>query len=334
MVVAALNTLAVTDTQVEFARRLAAYAEKKAGYPFTLQVFSSADQLLEYAEKKQPEAVLLARELYRKKDWIDCRCPLFLLGNSFEPVEGVSQIFRYQDAESILKDVLAAYTQLVPGIHAGGIKGRFHLCAVTDVGEEAATEWLALARAKDLAKTEKVLFANFRAWPVTAELSGDSQLADLGELLYVLCEKKEELMGQLMTKTTGWQGIDLLPVAHVPADLSQVRIGDWKAFFALLGSDSPYTAVVVAVGMLIQPVEEFLELFDEVWLVEHKEPDVRKRLWQSYMGTRGNGRLTEKVKYLRLSPEKGPDSTSVEMMQSFLRGIQETKEETCGRKGS
>ena len=330
----ALNTLAVCDTDREFVQRLCAYAAAKAGYPFSLQVFSSTEQLLTGLERKQPEAVLLASELYRKKDWAGYSRPVFLLGSSFGGEEGDGQIFRYQDAEGILQDIVAAYTALVPELHAGGIKGSFRLYAVTDAAELSVTEWLAWELARQLSGTQRVLFANLRAWPVTAQLSDGSRTADLGELLYYLCEKKTELMGQLMAKTTGWQGIDLLPTAQVPADLGQVQIRDWKVFFDVLRRDSPYTAVVAVTGMLLQPVEDFLELFDEVWLVEEKSQRKKQDLWQAYMCARGSQRLAKELKVLQMPPEAVGDGQSSLVLQQLVRHAREAQEEFYGDKGS
>lgn len=334
MVVVALNMLAVCDTDREFVQRLCAYAAAKAGYPFSLQVFSSTEQLLAGLERKQPEAVLLASELYRPKDWAGYSRPVFLLGSSFGGEEGDGQIFRYQDAEGILQDIVAAYTALVPELHAGGIKGSFRLYAVTDAAELSVTEWLAWELARQLSGTQRVLFANLRAWPVTAQLSDGSRPADLGELLYYLCEKKTELMGQLMAKTTGWQGIDLLPTAQVPADLGQVQIRDWKALWDVLRRDSPYTAVVAVTGMLLQPVEDFLELFDEVWLVEEKSQRKKQDLWQAYMRARGSQRLTKELKVLQLPPEAVGDGQSSLVLQQLVRHARKAQEEFYGDKGS
>ena len=334
MVVVALNTLAVCDTDREFVQRLCAYAAAKAGYPFSLQVFSSTEQLLTGLERKQPEAVLLASELYRKKDWAGYSRPVFLLGSSFGGEEGDGQIFRYQDAEGILQDIVAAYTALVPELHAGGIKGSFRLYAVTDAAELSVTEWLAWELARQLSGTQRVLFANLRAWPVTAQLSDGSRPADLGEILYYLCEKKTELMGQLMTKTTGWQGIDLLPTAQVPADLGQVQVREWKALWDVLRRDSPYTAVVAVTGMLLQPVEDFLELFDEVWLVEEKSQRKKQDLWQAYMRVRGSQRLAKELKVLQLPPEAVGDGQSSLVLQQLVRHAREAQEEFYGDKGS
>lgn len=312
-----LNTLAVCDTDREFMQRLAAYAAAKAGYPFSLQIFSSIEQLLDCRRKKQPEAILLAGELYHKKDWEDYDRPVFLLGNGFASREELSQIFRYQDAEGILQDIVKAYTALVPEVHAGGIKGSFRLYAVTDAAELSVTEWLAWELARYLSETQRVLFANLRAWPVTIGLTGAQGQADLGELLYCLCEKKTEFMGRLMAMATGWQGIDLLPVAQVPADLGQVQIRDWKVFWDVLRRDSPYTAVVVAAGTLLQPAEDFLELFDEVWLVETNSQQQKQALWKQYMGVHGSQRLTKRLKILQISQ----DTNSAEYRSGILRQL-------------
>ena len=333
MVVAALNTLAVCDTDREFVKRLAAYAAAKAGYPFSLQVFSATEQLFGWLEKKQPEAVLLASELYRKKDWAGYGRPVFLLGGSFGGEEDRVQIFRYQEAEGILRDIVTAYTALVPEVHAGGIKGSFRLYVVTDATETAATEWLAWELAVQLAATQKVLFANLRAWPVTAQLAGPDWQADLGELLYYLCEKPTELMGQLMARSAGWQGVDLLPVAQVPADLGQVQIREWKVLWDTLQRDSPYTAVVVVAGTLLQPAEDFLALFDEVWLVKEQGQKQKLALWKAYMGAKGSAQMMEKLKVVCLPPEMAAREAPPAVLEQLVRQAME-RGMSGGDKGS
>ena len=125
MVVAALNILAVCDPGAEYGQRLAKYAGTKAGYPFELRAFSSLDQLFRYREKKKPEAVLLDSALYSEKDWEEYDNPLFLLGSGLGRDDEPKSVFRYQEADGILKDILMLYREEHPRLDMQVEKRRF-----------------------------------------------------------------------------------------------------------------------------------------------------------------------------------------------------------------
>lgn len=283
MVVAALNILAVCDPGTDFCRRLAEYAETKAGYPFALQPFSSLEQLREYQKKRQPEAVLLAEELYREKDWQEYDHPLFLLGSGFGKEEGPGRVFRYQEAEGILRDILLLYRTQVPKLTAKVAKGRFCLYAVADAGESCRSEALAFELAAQLAQSEKVLWLDLRTWPVIQEMTGCQKGGDLGELLYDLCRRREELTDMLPARVCSFCGVDMLPAAVMPADFREVTGEDWRYLFEQLKRESCYTAVVSVTGNMIQPLDAFLELFDVIWITGEESQMLCQERMEKYI---------------------------------------------------
>lgn len=325
MVVVALNTLAVCDENLEFGRRLCLYARQKAGYPFVIQAFSSAVQLQQFLQKKQPEAILLSEELYCERDWIEYDRPLFLLGSGIGETKGLPGIFRYQNAEGILQDVLVAYTRLVPDLTMSVTKRRFRLFAVTDVAELQETQALAWELAAYLARTEKVLWLNLRTWPSAGKYPVAEDREDLGQLLYYLCRRKDEVAGQLFQKVMSVRGIDLLPTLSVPADLLQVQLSDWKYLFSLLAAESAYTAVVVIVGHLLQPVEDVLELFDEVWIVKDVAQREAQERMERYLRIHGSEVLQQRMLSVQLPSESQEAYRNEPLYRKLVAKIMETR---------
>ena len=321
----ALNTLAVCDENLEFGRRLCLYAQQKAGYPFVIRPFSSAGQLQQFLQKKQPEAILLSEELYSERDWREYDRPLFLLGSGFGETGGLPGIFRYQNAEGILQDVLVAYTRLVPDLTMSVAKRSFRLFAVMDAAELQETQAFAWELAAYLARTEKVLWLNLRTWPSAGKYPVAEDREDLGQLLYYLCRRKEEVAGQLFQKVTSVRGIDLLPTVSVPADLLQVQPADWKYLFSLLAAESAYTAVVVPVGHLVQPVEDILELFDEVWIVKDAAQREAQERMERYLRVHGSEALQQRMLSVQLPSEAAEAYRNEPLYRKLVAKIMETR---------
>lgn len=267
MVVAALNILAVCDPGTDYGKRLAEYASAKAGYPFELQVFSSLEQLLQYRDRKKPEAILLDSALYQPKDWETYENPLFLLGNGLGKADEPKCIFRYQEADNILKDILLLYRAKRPKLKMKVEKRSFCLYGVVEATESSRSETLAFALAEELAKKDRVLWLDLRTWPTIRRMYNCPESAGLGDIFYGLCRQKEDLIDQITEKVTSFHGVDLLPEVTEPSDLLVVTVKDWKYLFEQLRNESLYTAVVVVTGNLLQPLSEILELFDVIWMV-------------------------------------------------------------------
>lgn len=331
MVVAALNILAVCDPGADYGRRLAEYAGTKPGYPFELQAFSSLEQLMGYREKKTPEAVLLDSALYREEDWEDYEHPLFLLGSGLGEEHGPKGIFRYQEADSILQDVLLQYREQCPKLSQKVEKRSFRLYAVTDSTENCRSEALSFELALQMASKECLLWLDLRTWPTVREWYGCPQGGGLSEFLYGLCRQKEELPELLAEKVTSFQGVDLMPEVTEPADLMEVRAEDWKYLFTRLKNESPYTAVLVVTGNLIQPVCEFLELFDVIWTVWEENRMLCQQRMEKYMKNNACPQLWQRITGIQLPAETAGQKNDREVLRQLAVKVLRKTEEHYGR---
>lgn len=326
MVVAALNILAVCDPGTDFGRRLAEYAEKRAGYPFSLQVFSSLDQLFLYREKRKPEAVLLAGELYRAGDWQDYDHPLFLLGSGPGGEEEPPCIFRYQEADSILREILVLYRKKQPKIAMKTEKSTFCLYAVTDAEENSRSEQLAFELAARLAVKEKLLWLDLRTWPVVQTLYGGMDSGSLGELLYGLCRRKEDVLDQMLERAVNIRGVDMLPGIAEPSDFLELTIEDWKYLFGRLKNESPYTAVMAVTGNMIQPLGTFLELFDVIWMVWEERQMICQNRLEKYVKTTACPQLWQRVVGVQLPADTAGKNTDRQVLRQLaIKTLQEDK---------
>ena len=330
--VAALNILAVCDPAGEYGKRLGDYAQNRAGYPFALQTFSSLDQLLVYREKREPEAVLLASELYQEKEWQDYKHPLFLLGSGIGEKEEPPCIFRYQEAGAVLGEVLALYRKKQPRFAMKVEKRTFTLYAVTDAVESSRSELLAFFLAEKLAETEKVLWLDLRTWPALQEIYGCGVNGDLGELLYGLCRKRDDLIEQMLASVSSLCKVDLLPSVTEPADLAALTTEHWNYLFDRLKRESPYTVVLVVVGNLIQPLGTFLELFDVIWMVwEEKQMACQNRL-ERYVKATACPQLWQKIKGIQLPEEMQTREADQQALRHLAMRILEEDDAAYGRK--
>lgn len=326
MVVAALNILAVCDPGAEYGQRLAQYAGTKAGYPFELQAFSSLDQLLRYREKKKPEAVLLDSALYSEKDWEEYDNPLFLLSSGLGRDNEPKRVFRYQEADGILKDILMLYREEHPRLEMQVEKRGFCLYAVTDGTENCRSESLAFELAVQLAKKERVLLLDLRTWPVLRKMYGCPENGGSGDILYGLCRRKEDLMDQLMEKIVSVNDVDLFPEVEDPADLLEVTVEDWKYLMERLKSESPYTAVLAVTGNVIQPLGEFLELFDVIFMVWEDVQMVCQNRMEKYLKNTACPQLWQRITGIQMpSDTVGKSCDRAALRQLAVKTLRETE---------
>ena len=332
MVVAALNILAVCDPGTDYGKRLADYAASRAGYPFELQVFSSLDQLFQYRDRKKPEAILLDSGLYRPKDWETYENPLFLLGNGLSKEDEPDCIFRYQEADSILKEILLLYRAKRPKLQMNVEKRSFSLYAVTDESESCRSEELAFVLAEQLSKNDRVLWLDLRTWPTFRQKHGCSDNDGMGEILYGLCRRKEDLIDQITEKVTSFHGVDLLPEVTDPADLLVVTVKDWKYLFEQLKNDSLYTAVVVVTGNLLQPLCEILELFDVIWIVwEELQMSCHHRM-ERYMQKTACPQIWQRITGIQLPADTAGQPEDRTVLQQLAKKTLGKDAEQDGRK--
>lgn len=326
-----MNILAVCDPGGEYGKRLGEYARTRAGYPLELQSFSTIEQLQEYRKKREPEAVLLDSGLYEAKEWQDYENPLFLLGSGFSGAEDPPSVFRYQEADSVLGEILALYRQKRPRLNMKVEKRQFRLYAVTDAVESRRSEKLAFDLAAQLAETEKVLWLDLRTYSGLQEIYGCGAGGDLGKILYSVCRKKADLTEQILEAVISCCRVDLLPAATEPADLMSITVENWKYLFERVQSESPYTAMVVVTGNLVQPLGLFLELFDVIWMVwEEKEMICQQRL-ERYVKNTACPQLWKKIRGIQLPEESSRPKTDKMMLHQMAVKILQEEKESNGR---
>ena len=177
-------------------RRLTAYAAAKAGYPFSLQIFSSIEQLLDCRRKKQPEAILLAGWNCTIKRTRKAPTPTGgFTGQWFcQPGGTFTRSSDIRMQKGILQDIVKACTALVPEVHACGIQGELPAVCCNGCSRTVCDRMAGLgAGTVPLREAEGAVCKSARAWPVTISLTGAQGQSDLGELCIAFVRKRRSL---------------------------------------------------------------------------------------------------------------------------------------------
>ena len=80
--------------------------------------------------------------------------------------------------------------------------------------------------------------------------------------------------------------------------------------------------------------EDFLELFDEVWLVETNSQQQKQALWKQYMGVHGSQRLTKRLKILQISQDTNSAEYRSGILRQLIRHAMDMQEGSDGNESS
>lgn len=266
---------AVCDVDEAYARRLMEYlhAHRKVVFPFHLQVFTTAEALLDYAGDHRIEILLISeRAVSETGNEVIRSIPagkLIILSEGMEmpELEAYSSVYKYQASDQVVREVLDCYgAEKLARFMPVRLKTRQKMIGVYSPSGGARSMLFAVALGQVLAQEQNVLYVNLRSYTGLAEMLRDDEKRNLSDLLY-LHRRGRPLDARLVGGAVcTLRRLDCILPAVSPADLMNISGEEWLAFLEGLLQAGSYEVLVADLGDVLRDLPELLNSCAAVWM--------------------------------------------------------------------
>ena len=246
-----VKILAICDTEQQYAKKLMeAFCEKKT-LGFQIHAFSKTEELEHFALKNQIELLLISgRNMSERISRLNISKIILLSdGEIYEPFSDYENIYKYQSAEHILKEVLcycAEYARPVTTMCYG--QKTFEVHGVYSPIGRCGKSTLAKILAEHFGKGKKVLLLDLQSFCAKDEQLRAQEQWDLADMIYFLRQGKKTFLYKLGSIVKNENTFDYILPMKTPADLRSVTLSEWTELLEKLASDSDYQVVIIDFG--------------------------------------------------------------------------------------
>ncbi|MCD8154486.1 MAG: hypothetical protein LUF78_07365 [Clostridiales bacterium] len=262
------NIFAVCDLEVDYACNFMDYLNQKRNIPFEVQAFTSVESLLEYGQRVPIELLLISVKAMCEKVLELKIGKIIILSEGVHPPEldQYSSVYKYQSSANVIREVMACYGEekALEPVQFPVLKKTTEILGVFSPLGRCLKTSFALTLGQVLAREKAVLYLNLEEYAGFEELMGKGFAADLGDLLYYVRQKNENLIHRLNGIVQNVNNLDYIPPVRTPPDIRAAAWEDWERLLNELSVNSSYETVILDLG---NGIDETFQLLDRCKII-------------------------------------------------------------------
>ena len=218
--------LIICDDDREFISRLGGYISRKRENPLQVACFTERESFGVYLAEHEVDGVLIGEHWWEEELPLECVRKMLLTERTGQSVaEGCIEIYKYQAAEDILRQVMLGLE--LPDGGQTVFWGETQIFSVYSPGGWPEITRLAIAMAKRLGRDGPVIYLGFNEFSAVSRLLGKGTGQDMSDLVY--CRRRGKLSeAQLERMILHLEGLDCIPAPINPAELAELKERDAK----------------------------------------------------------------------------------------------------------
>lgn len=259
------NTIAVCDSEAGYAGTLAEYLNNRKKLPFRAEAFTDPEKFCQYAGKNHPEFLLIAEENLSSQVQA-LQIPHMIVLSSDRELEHTGQkyIYKYQSAESLIREVMAYCQESVFTAASYGYEKKIQLIGIYSPLGRCGKTLFSLTAGQIWGESRNVLYLNmedYSGWQIFSE--GDNS-QNLSNLFYSL--RQGRAVPPLTDLVRSWGNLDYIPAVSSFEDLRNISCREWAALFSHLEKESSYHLLMLDIGNGVDQLFSILDLCTQIYM--------------------------------------------------------------------
>jgi hypothetical protein len=254
---------------------------EKRSHGFQVHVFSNVAELVSFTHRNQLEILLIAGSLMSEEIQHMNIGKIILLtdGEVYEAFSDYENIYKYQSAEKILKELLCCYAEYArptTGMHFG--KKEFEIHGVYSPIGRCGKSTLARILAEKIGQKKRTLLLDLQSYSACLEQLGDEEFWDLADMIYFLRQGKKPFLYKLGSIVQSRETYDYIYPMKKPTDIRSVTLTEWMELMDKFATESDYQVLVLDFGNDIQGMSEMLKRCDRIYTPVLSDEDSRRKI--------------------------------------------------------
>lgn len=275
------KVMVLCDTEEEYAGLMTEFLKKHKNLPWELHTYTNVKDMLR-EEKEEAELLVVAESDYGEEVRRLGAGRLVVLNESgLMKWENVSYVDKYQEAEEVLKALLAIYVEIADVQLPGLAKN----CKTVFIGNYSPVRRcrqtsFALTMSQLLAQKHRTLYLNFEHYAGLEELLPTPRTMDLADLLYFLNVERDKFRLRLQTIVKHKGELEYVPPMKSGQNLLTIAPSEWLALLQKLEELGEYEYVILDLSESMQGLFEILRLCKRIYTMTGEDRIARSKLLQ------------------------------------------------------
>jgi hypothetical protein len=261
------NILAVCDLEETYACQLMDYLNLKKTVPFEVQAFTVVEKLMEYAKKEKIDVLLISEEAITQELNELNIGEIFVLSEeetTFDK-EGYKSIYKYQETENILREVMCYYAEAGSVIKSrNSITTGMEVIGIYSPVKRTLKTSFAMTLGQIIAKDKRTLYINLEEYAGFNSLLCTTYMTDMSDLMYYISQNRQNFIWKLASMVQSIGNMDYIPPALSPLDIKTVRRDQWISFLEEIKKCN-YEVMILDLGEAVEGIFDILRICTKIY---------------------------------------------------------------------
>lgn len=316
--------ITIVDSEEEYAVKLSNFFKEKNGIGYDVQVFTDIHSFLHYEENFYTDILLISDVFSKFIPDLKNYGQLFILNGGSMDVsfKDISNIYKYQSASDILKDVMTDLTNnpdisLKVQITTG--KPKIY-CMYSPIKRCGKTTFSLIA-SSILATRGRTLYLNFEEFSALSYYTGTDTSYDLSDLLYYFKQNPTLISKKLMSVVNSFCKFDYISPFRCTPDIKSMTGEEWTLFLEILKNYSGYDYIFLDVSESLSDIYSFFTVSDFIIvpILSDTVSNIKVDRFSSFLHKSKDSSITDKIVKIKL-PEFTPLSDGKSFFNELLYG--------------
>lgn len=277
------HTLLICDLEVSYARKLAEFINARQGFPFVVRFIREINDISRMIEKWKVDVVIATEDTIEEViKYLPRERIILASSGSNASFKEKNDIYKYQNCESIIRDVLTSVSRMDGLENLIKRNGPMTVLGFFSPIHSLMQTPLALVMGQLIAQKKRVLYINLEGYSGVEELIQKQFDMDLSDVLYEIVNNTDKTAVSIGKAVCQLAKLDLLPPMRNQKDLSSVSIDNWKNFFELIERGSDYEYLILDISESVRDLLEMLIICKKVYMPVDSDRLSKAKICQFY----------------------------------------------------
>ena len=276
------NVLILYDREEEYAQLLSEFLRTHQDTPWEIRTYTSQEELLAQEKRTQVAMLVVAESAYSEDlKLLHADKTVILNESGMLHLKQLPNIDKYQQAESVLKELLVQYMEIAGETCLKLVQPfRTRFIGIYSPVRRNLQTSVALSMCQLLSMEHRTLYLNFEHYAGITELLPDVQERDMADLMYFLTADRDKFRLRLQTMIRRKGNLEYVPPMKSGQNLLSVTAAEWMELFERIEELGEYEYVVLDLSESMQGLFDILRLCRKVFTLTKDDPISQRKLMQ------------------------------------------------------
>ncbi len=268
------GTIAIYDSEADYALKLAEYFRLKNGLNYSVSVFTDYNSLKNYLSENDIDILLISEEFCMYIEELQNVSNLFILtdGNIDAALKQYASLYKYQPADRMLRDIMSCYAlsssrEKVTVLTSAPAKITGIYSPVKRCGKTS----FALAYGCIISMTESSLYINLEEYSGFSFFADDTSAGDLSDLLYFYRQNPSNVGKKLAALSRIYHNLNYIPPMQFSYDIKNMESQDLNNFIHTISETEQYQNIILDISDSLKDVPALLSICDKIFMPSTKD---------------------------------------------------------------